>query len=441
MCFWYLMVLTVVLTLAACSNMSNPVIPVPPEEPETPEEPQEPEEPEPIVPGLPVVKVVTIDGEAPTCEFVSAPEGCMGQSITNATKVGGRMTITQMGKTLYDSGDYEEDISGMTIKIRGNSSAWKDKKAYKIKLQQAADLLERGDDERYADKEWLLINDETRQLNTMVGLKVSELLRLQWTPRFRFVNLTLNGDPQGLYLLIESVKRKASRLNVSKSGYIIEFDPYWWNEDVWFETMMTATNDAKFTFKYPDTKDIQSEDIDSIKNFIEAFDDGLVNKNHFSEYIDSTSFAAWMLAQDILGNFDAHGSNVFMTKFDDTKDSKLMMGCLWDFDAIMLTPGDWSNSRHLPYFARLISNSTDRSVANAYRQLWEEMKDTLFVALKDYLEAFAASEEGQFYDKAIAADNKRWGRSFPSLRQLTNEAETWFDSRRQWLETAIEGNK
>jgi hypothetical protein len=107
----------------------------------------------------------------------------------------------------------------------------------------------------------------------------------------------------------------------------------------------------------------------------------------------------------------------------------------------MLTPDDWSNSRHLPYFARLISNSTDRSVANAYRQLWEEMKDTLFVALKDYLEAFAASEEGQFYDKAIAADNKRWGRSFPSLRQLTNEAETWFDSRRQWLETAIEGNK
>jgi hypothetical protein len=433
-----IIILTVLLTLAACSNLSNPVRADYPEDPETPENP---EEPEPIVPGLPMVKVMTVDKEAPTCEFVSAPEGCMGQSIRNATKVGGRMTITQNGQTLYDSGDYVEELSGMTIRIRGNSSAWKDKRAYKIKLQQAADLLERGDDQTFADKEWLLINDETRQLNTMVGLKVNELLNLQWTPRFRFVNLTLNGDFQGLYLLIESVKRKTSRLNVSKSGYIVEFDPYWWNEDVWFETLMTASKDAKFTFKYPDTKDILPERIDSIRNYINAFDDGLVNKNQFAEYIDSTSFAAWMLAQDILGNYDAHGSNIFITKYDDTKDSKLMMGCLWDFDAIMLTPDEWSNSRHLPYFARLISNGTDRSVANAYYQLWEEVKDTLFIAIKDYLEAFVASEEGQFFDEAIATDNKRWGRRFPTLRQLANDAEAWFDSRKLWLETAIEGNK
>ena len=433
-----IIMLTVLLTLAACSNLSNPVRL---DNSETPETPENPEEPEPIVPGLPMVKVMTVDEEAPTCEFVSAPEGCLGQSIRNATKVGGRMTITQNGETLYDSGDYVEELSGMTIRIRGNSSAWKDKRAYKIKLQQAADLLERGDDQTYADKEWLLINDETRQLNTMVGLKVNELLNLQWTPRFRFVNLMLNGDFQGLYLLIESVKRKTSRLNVSKSGYIVEFDPYWWNEDVWFETLMTTSKDAKFTFKYPDTKSILPERIDSIRNYINAFDDGLVNKNQFAEYIDSTSFAAWILAQDILGNFDAHGSNIYMTKYDDTSDSKLMMGCLWDFDAIMLTPDEWSNSRHLPYFARLISNGTDRSVANAYYQLWEEVKDTLFVAIKDYLEAFVASEEGQFFDEAIATDNKRWGRDFPKLRQLANDAEAWFDSRKLWLETAIEGNK
>ena len=429
--------LAVVLTLAACDNMSNPVIPHP-EEPEVPEDPQKPE---PIVPGLPVVKIMTVDGEAPTCELVTAPEGCLGRSITNATKVGGRMTITQMGNTLYDSGDYLEDVSGMTIKVRGNSSAWKEKRAYKIKLQHAADLLERGDDQTYADKDWLLINDEKGQLNTMVGLKVSELLRLPWTPGFRFVNLTLNGDSQGLYLLIESVKRKESRLNVSKSGFIIEFNPYWWNENVWFETLMTQSKDAKFTFKYPDETTILPEQIDSIRNFINAFDDGLLNKNHFSEYIDSTSFAAWMLAQDILGNYDAHGSNVFFTKYDDTNGSKLMMGCLWDFDSIMLTPDTRSNSLHLPYFARLISNSTDRSVANAYCQLWEAVKDTLFISLRDYLEAFVVSNEGYYYDLAIAADNKRWGRDYPRLRQLTNNAEAWFESRKIWLDTAIEDIK
>ena len=198
------------------------------------------------------------------------------------------------------------------------------------------------------------------------------------------------------------------------------------------------TNDAKFTFKYPNADGIQPAQIDYIRDYVNAFDDGLVNKNHFAEYIDTVSFASWLLAQDILGNYDAHGSNVYMTKYDDTPNSKLMMGCLWDFDAIMMTPDAWSNSHRLTYFARLISNSTDRSFANAYRQRWEEIKDTLFITLKEYLEAFAASEEGQAFDRAITADNKLWGRRYPNLRQLTDEALAWFEKRTLWLETAIQ---
>lgn len=421
--------LSFMLKLAACSNMSNPVRPVP-EESDTPE-PQEPE--------IPTVQVMTVNGEIPTCDLVTAPEGCMGQSINNATKIGARMTIVKNDEILYDSGDYEEDINGITIKIRGNSSAWKDKRGYKIKLQQATDLLLRGRVDTYRDKDWLLINDEKGMLNTMIGLKVNELIGMPWTPRFQFVNLTMNGLSQGLYLLIESVKRnKRCRIDVSDTGYIIEFDPYWWNENVWFETLMTMTNDAKFTFKYPNADGIQPAQIDYIRDYVNAFDDGLVNKNHFAEYIDTVSFASWLLAQDILGNYDAHGSNVYMTKYDDTPNSKLMMGCLWDFDAIMMTPDAWSNSHRLTYFARLISNSTDRSFANAYRQRWEEIKDTLFITLKEYLEAFAASEEGQAFDRAITADNKLWGRRYPNLRQLTDEALAWFEKRTLWLETAIQ---
>ena len=427
--FRYLIMLSFMLKLAACSNMSNPVRPVP-EESDTPE-PQEPE--------IPTVQVMTVNGEIPTCDLVTAPEGCMGQSINNATKIGARMTIVKNDEILYDSGDYEEDINGITIKIRGNSSAWKDKRGYKIKLQQATDLLLRGRVDTYRDKDWLLINDEKGMLNTMIGLKVNELIGMPWTPRFQFVNLTMNGQSQGLYLLIESVKRnKRCRIDVSDTGYIIEFDPYWWNENVWFETLMTMTNDAKFTFKYPNADGIQPAQIDYIRDYVNAFDDGLVNKNHFAEYIDTVSFASWLLAQDILGNYDAHGSNVYMTKYDDTPNSKLMMGCLWDFDAIMMTPDAWSNSHRLTYFARLISNSTDRSFANAYRQRWEEIKDTLFITLKEYLEAFAASEEGQAFDRAITADNKLWGRRYPNLRQLTDEALAWFEKRTLWLETAIQ---
>lgn len=82
--------------------------------------------------GLPTLYIETVDHETPTCEYVYAPPGCMGASIRNETKVPGRIVIYKrinwMDSVLYDSGDYEKDVSGMTIKLRGNTSAFEPKK-------------------------------------------------------------------------------------------------------------------------------------------------------------------------------------------------------------------------------------------------------------------------------------------------------------------------
>ena len=106
--------------------------------------------------GLPLLYIETVDSEEPTCEYVSAPSGCMGMTIRNATKVPGRITMYQriegLDSVVYDSGDYEKDVSGMTIKIRGNTSAYADKKPYKIKLQKKKDMLMRGDEAKFKDK-------------------------------------------------------------------------------------------------------------------------------------------------------------------------------------------------------------------------------------------------------------------------------------------------
>jgi hypothetical protein len=81
--------------------------------------------PVPEVLELPSVNIETVNGEELTCELVSAPEGCLGQSIKNANKVGAKIVIAQNEQTIYNSGDYIENESGTTIKIRGNSSAYK----------------------------------------------------------------------------------------------------------------------------------------------------------------------------------------------------------------------------------------------------------------------------------------------------------------------------
>ena len=65
----------------------------------------------------------------------------------------------------------------MTIKIRGNSTPYFDKKPYKIKLQKKGDMLCRGDS-KFNDKNWLLIKDGDESINAFIGFKTNELFKL-----------------------------------------------------------------------------------------------------------------------------------------------------------------------------------------------------------------------------------------------------------------------
>lgn len=129
---------------------------------------------------IPLLDIITENEEEPTCEIVSAPEGAWGIGILNATKVPASMKIIKNGDVLYESGEYEKKQSGLTIKIRGNTSANKPKKPYKLKLQKKADLLFRGD-KKYEDKDWVLLRTGNC-LNTAIGFWASELIDQEWTP-------------------------------------------------------------------------------------------------------------------------------------------------------------------------------------------------------------------------------------------------------------------
>lgn len=94
--------------------------------------------------GLPIVDITTVDGEEPTCEYITHPEGSFGEGITNATKVPCRIVIMNNNDTLYNSDNYEKNVTGATIKINGNTSAYHDNMPYKINLQTKEDLLFRG---------------------------------------------------------------------------------------------------------------------------------------------------------------------------------------------------------------------------------------------------------------------------------------------------------
>ena len=249
--------------------------------------------------GLPVVRIETVNGEIPTCDYVEHPPYGMGATITNMSKVPGRLTISKSGQVIYDSGDYIEKESGITIRIRGNTSAYTDKKPYKIKLQKKADLLQRGNDSIYKDKNWILLKDE--KLLNKIGFKVNELMEMQWTPAYEYVNDVMNGEYLWVYMLVESVKRNTDcRLNVDKTGFVFEFDPYWWNTDLYVKSwVFYPPNLMNYTFKYPDPEEISQEELSYFIEMADRLEKSVVDGS-YEKYIDSKSLASWLLAQDIL---------------------------------------------------------------------------------------------------------------------------------------------
>ncbi len=383
--------------------------------------------------GLPVVIVETIDREEPSCEYLTTDEGYPGNSIGNETKVPGKILVIEGNDTLYDSGDYEMDISGMTIKLRGNSSAFTPKKPYKIKLQKKADML--GEDEKYKDKNWLLLKEEYPSLNLMVGLKVNEMVGLQWTPRFRYVNVLFNGDYRGVYMLCESVERNTScRLNVSNTGFIFELDPYWWNEDLYFKSNVL---NHKYTFKYPDPEDVKEEQLQYLIDYMSDVDNSLYG-GYYDQYIDMESFASWVLGHDILGTYDWLGSNIFLIK-DDTLDSKLKMANMWDFDTIEMTPDTFSMVHTFSggFYPYKLFNNTNQAFAETYLARWEELNPKVFDEMENFLNDFASSDVAEALETSRALDNRRWETTGPTVADNIATNLEWFRKRQIWLEKAI----
>ena len=386
--------------------------------------------------GLPVIYVETVEGEEPTCDYVSAPPGCMSASIANATKVPGRLIvyyrIADKDSIIYDSGDYEKDVSGMTIRIRGNKTAYDVKKPYKIKLQKKHDLLFRGNENIYKDKEWLLLRDD--YLTTIAGFKINELVGMVWTPQHHFVNVVINGSYRGAYLLCESVKRNPDcRLNIDKNwGFIFELDPYWWNEDVYVYSSNTPS--YNYTFKYPDSDDILPEQLDYMQDLVSVYEASLRN-GKYSDLIDARSFAAWCLVHDILGTNDAGGSNMFYTKYDTLPESKIVMPLAWDFDMAERTVSAWSAS-HIKHMSILFNNTNDRTFVGEYVALWRKMQSTLVNDVQTYMLSFRQSDEGIALNKSFVLDKIVYGRTM-NVNVYTMSRYMWVLNRFSWLNNSI----
>lgn len=381
---------------------------------------------------IPLVIVDCKDGKEPSGEIVygpadppPAPMKIIGEKVESSIKV------VISGTTVYESGEYKKDESGATIKLRGNSTAFLDPKPYKIKLQKKANMLFYGDNSYYKDKDWVLIKMADKDLRTQIGFKVSELIGQDYVPAYRIVNLILNGTYRGVYTLCESIKRsKTHRLNLDEDGFIIECDPYYFAEPVWFKTNAYLP----WTFKDPDGEDISEAYVEQVRQDVIEMENSIMNGT-YEDKIDVESYVRWLYGHDLLGTWDYGGSNMYVTK--KRPDAKFCMGPLWDFDTIMYLE-DTFNAHHganvimYPYFF-FIDNKT---FLIRYVDMVESRTDYIVSELLDWLDKNANTQEYKDLDVSRQWDAKKWGYDKVDVSSSIAQAHDYFSRRAVWLKNA-----
>lgn len=389
------------------------------------------------IPDIPFINLRTNNGEDPGyTESESAKEDAalvIGRTIEDNDYVEGVFSM--------EENRYETKSSVMKIKVRGNTSALDyDKKPYKILLDNALDLLDLGDE--YAEKEWILLNTG-ENLKTWLGTYVSEYCGMEWQPKVRFVNLMLNGDYKGMYLLTESVERGENKCNISKNGFLIEYDLYWWKPgEVYFKTRKQNKFMA-YTLKYPTAESFDDERVIQINAYMQNIEDMLINYDPaVFDYIDVDSFAGWTLIKDILGVADDNGSNMFFYLYDmdggQPPQYKLKMGPAWDFDSMFETDEfEWSSQHYwVGNFTDYLWNYEEFRIA--YANAWIAVKDTLRADIESYIDELCETK-GDAINESRRLDSERWRHDVITVEDEAENIDKWLLKHMWWIESMFRG--
>lgn len=401
-------------------------------------------------PDIPLLEIYTQDMVEPTCERIDAPSGCFGNTITNNEYVFGNMKVWMNHEVVYSSYGKTADEYGMKLKIRGNSTgAFMKQRPYKIKLGKKADLFFTGDP-LAENKEWVLLDigvwntqftNALTDLTTLLGACVSRCLGTPWTPRYRFVNLVMNGTYRGCYVLAEAVGRSDGRINTKKTGFVLEYDAYWWKPDEEYFKTDHCHSAMAFTFKYPEDEAITDSVKTLYRDYLNDIEQYIYDPQaEVDDRIDYTSFARWLLIHDILGTSDAAGSNIFLYKesMDPKKPtaSLLKMGPTWDYGACFKVGNDEMSVIHdmaLFYFNELIHKPLFFA---EYHRLWQDVKDRLYDDVSNYFDSLLAAE-GEAIDQSFVMSHKLYKQEYLSLTNQRDEILEKLKLRLQSLDNLI----
>lgn len=342
------------------------------------------------------------------------------------------------------------------IRGRGNSTWSTPKKPYKLKFSKKQDLFNMG-----KNKHWVLLADyyDPTHIRNKVTYWIGKQLGMDYTPECVYVDVVMNGEYYGSYLLSEQVRLDTERVDLDNledvpeavdeptisGGYLLSMCPDVLEDGKTFST--SRRND--FLIESPEFEEYTNEaQYNYIKNYVQKTEDAIYGSGFqadgksYRDYMDVTSAVQYYWLQEFSANGDAFGStSSYLYK---KRNDKLFWGPLWDFDYVAWGNNDfeyydcegWMQNDRM-WFAQLFKDSAFSKDVIAG---WKDVRTQIEAACRDggVIDQYAKEiEYSMNYNADLYGNNYDEELESCTFDQNVDQLKQWMRKRIQWVDENV----
>jgi hypothetical protein len=214
---------------------------------------------------------------------------------------------------------------GANLKVRGGYSRMYPKNSYELSLDSEVSLYGLA-----ADDDWILnanYIDKTFLRHTVSFSIFRSMSINNLSPKFKYVDLYINQDYQGLYVLMEKMDKSTLLAGISDSSSFIFKEPHLFRSSYLRINQSDTLNFHHQTF--PNTSKVNKRDeIDTLRSFIINASDSLFS-SHVFQIFDMQNIIDWNILLLLSNNSDGILKNFYMYKVNSQTPIRI---AIWDYD-------------------------------------------------------------------------------------------------------------
>ena len=288
-------------------------------------------------------------------------------------------------------------------------------------------------------------------------------------------------------MVLEKIKRDKNRVDIADlnedenagddltGGYIVKIDKFEGsnNGGGWVSPYRPPgfQNNEQvifFQFDYPKARNITTQQRQYIQDYVTAFEDALKYKpssdqiNGYKSLINLNSFVDFAIVNELSRNVDAYRLSTYLYKDKDSKDGKLYMGPLWDFNlgfgnanyynASDIEGWAWSMNSNpdanndywlVPFWWQRFQ--TDPEYVATFRNRWMELRNGFFktdriLAFIDSTATVLEESQERNFQKYNILNTYIWPNNFVggSYQAEIDYLKNWVSARLIWIDQATD---